>query len=132
MPIVQTINAKELDCIASVADRWSHSVSLDRVNSGSCGWCAPEVLRKHGEHLLSRGDPGAVKAAEREFRRSMDLARRQGALAWELRGAISLGRSWIAQGRFVEAQELVAPLYGRFGEGLDTADLRAARILLPA
>ena len=62
----------------------------------------------------------------------MDLARRQGALAWELRGAMSLARSWIGQGRFAEARELVAPLYGRFDEGLETADLRAARAIVSA
>jgi predicted ATPase len=107
-------------------------VSLDRVASEACGWCAPEVLRKHGEHLLQRADAADVEAAQRAFRRSMDLARRQGALAWELRGAISLARSWIAQGRFAEARELVAPLYGRFDEGLETADLRAARAIVSA
>jgi ATP/maltotriose-dependent transcriptional regulator MalT len=132
MPFVQTINAKELDCIASVADRWHHAVSLDRVASGSCGWCAPEILRKNGEYLLLRGDAAGVEAAEREFRRSMDLARRQGALAWELRGAMSLSRSWIGQGRFAEARDLVAPLYRLFDEGLDTADLRAARAIVSA
>jgi predicted ATPase/DNA-binding winged helix-turn-helix (wHTH) protein len=132
MPFAQTINAKELDCIASVADRWHHAVSLDRVAAGACGWCAPEILRKHGEYLLLRADAAAGEAAEREFRRAMDLARRQGALAWELRGAMSLARSWIGQGRFAEARELVAPLYGRFDEGLETADLRAARAIVSA
>lgn len=132
MPFVQTLNAKELDCIASVASRWHHSVSLERASSGLCGWCAPEVMRKRGEYMLQRGEPGAVEAAEREFRRSMDLARRQGALAWELRGAMSLARSWIRQGRFLEAREMVAPLYGRFEEGLDTPDLRAARDIVSA
>ncbi|HET7835803.1 MAG TPA: winged helix-turn-helix domain-containing protein, partial [Variovorax sp.] len=63
MPFAQTINAKELDCIASVADRWHHAVSLDRVAAGACGWCAPEILRKHGEYLLLRGDAAAVEAA---------------------------------------------------------------------
>jgi predicted ATPase/DNA-binding winged helix-turn-helix (wHTH) protein len=132
MPVAQTINAKELDCIASVAPHWNHSVSLNRVNSGSCGWCAAEVLRKHGEHLLRLGDAQAVDAAEQAFRRAMDMAHRQGALAWELRAATSLARGWIAQGRFAEARELVAPLYGRFDQGLTTADLRAARAIVSA
>jgi hypothetical protein len=127
MPIVQTINAKELDCIASVARCWSHSVSLQRVSSGAAGWCAAEILRKQGEHILGQGDQDAVAAAEHEFRRSMDIARRQGAVSWELRTATSQARLWIRQGRFSEARELVAPLYFRFQEGLDTADLRAAR-----
>jgi predicted ATPase len=34
------------------------------------------------------------------------------------------------QGRQVEARQLLAPLYGWFTEGLDTADLQEARALL--
>jgi len=132
IPVVQTINAKELDCIASVARDWNHSVSLNRLNSGSCGWCSAEILRKHGEYLLRRGDPDAIELAEREFRRSMDIARLQGALSWELRASMSLARSWIGQGRFTEAREVVAPLYARFKEGFDTSDLRAARAIVSA
>ena len=132
VPLVQSINAKELDCIASVAREWNHPVSLNRLNSGSCGWCSAEILRKHGEYLLRRGDPDAIESAEREFRRSMDIARLQGALSWELRAATSLARSWIGQARFTEARELVAPLYARFEEGFDTADLRAARAIVHA
>ncbi len=111
MPFAQTIDAKELDCIASVADRWRHAVSLDRVAAGACGWCAPEILRKHGveEVPVAARRRRRRRSRRREFRRAMDLARRQGALAWELRGAMSLARSWIGQGRFAEARELVAP-----------------------
>jgi ATP/maltotriose-dependent transcriptional regulator MalT len=132
MPVVQTSNPKELDCIASVAEHWSHTMSLDRVNSGACGWCAPEVLRKHGEHLLRLGDAQAVDAAEQAFRRAMAMAHVQGALAWELRAATSLARLWTAQGRFAQARELVAPLYGRFDQGAATVDLRAARAIVSA
>lgn len=132
IPVVQTINAKELDCIASVARDWNHSVSLNRLNSGSCGWCSAEIRRKHGEYLLRRGDTDAIEIAQREFRRSMDIARLQGALSWELRAAMSLARAWIGQGRFAEARELVAPLYARFKEGFETTDLRAARAIVSA
>jgi hypothetical protein len=37
---------------------------------------------------------------------------------------------WYQQGRTEPARELLAPLYGRFTVGFDTADLRAARTLL--
>jgi predicted ATPase len=62
----------------------------------------------------------------------MDIARLQGALSWELRASMSLARSWIVQGRFAEARELVAPLYARFKEGFDTSDLRAAHSIVSA
>jgi predicted ATPase/DNA-binding winged helix-turn-helix (wHTH) protein len=132
MPVVQTINAKELDCIASVADHWNHPMSLNRVSSGSCGWCAPEVLRKRGEYLLRLGDAPDVDAAELEFRRAMAMSQRQGALSWELRAATSLARAWVGRGRTAEACDLVAPIYGRFHEGLATSDLRAARAIVCA
>lgn len=130
MPVVQTINAKELDCIASVAPSWHHAVSQNRLHSGACEWSSAEVLRKHGEHLLQHGNADASASAEEAFRRAMDIARRQGALSWELRAAMSLARTWTGNGRFAEASELVAPIHARFSEGFETADLRLARTLV--
>jgi predicted ATPase len=130
MPAVQTINASELDCIASVAGHWHHLVSMNRLHAGACEWCSAEIVRKHGEHVLLGGGTDALERAEAEFRRAMDIARRQGALSWELRAASSMARAWIGQGRFSEARELVVPVYERFREGLDTADLKAARAII--
>ncbi len=48
----------------------------------------------------------------------------------ELRCATALGRLWHQQGRTEPARELLAPVYARFTEGFDTADLRAAKALL--
>ncbi len=48
----------------------------------------------------------------------------------ELRCATGLARLWHQQGRTEPARELLAPIYRRFTEGFDTADLRAARTLL--
>jgi hypothetical protein len=43
---------------------------------------------------------------------------------------MSLGRLWLARGKASKAQELLTSVYGRFSEGFETDDLRAARILL--
>jgi predicted ATPase len=43
---------------------------------------------------------------------------------------MSLSRLWIRQGKRDEARELLAPIYGWFTEGFDTADLQEAKILL--
>ena len=43
---------------------------------------------------------------------------------------MSLSRLWQHQGKRDEAHELLAPLYGWFTEGFDTADLQEARALL--
>ena len=49
---------------------------------------------------------------------------------WELRAATSLARLWRDQGRRAEARDLLAPVYGWFTEGFDTADLKDAKGLL--
>jgi len=71
-----------------------------------------------------------VGAADDHFRQALDWARRQGALSWELRAATSLARMWRDQGRGKDARELLAPVFGRFTEGFDTADLKEAKVLL--
>jgi predicted ATPase len=58
------------------------------------------------------------------------VARRQGALSWELRAATSLARRWRDQVRSKQARELLAPVYDRSTEGFATADLREAKSLL--
>ena len=43
---------------------------------------------------------------------------------------MSLCRLWQQQGKRDEAHELLAPIYGWFTEGFDTADLQEAKVLL--
>jgi predicted ATPase len=43
---------------------------------------------------------------------------------------MSLSRLWQQQGKREEAVELLAPIYGWFTEGFDTADLQEAKALL--
>ena len=43
---------------------------------------------------------------------------------------MSMARIWRGQGKRDEARELLAPVYGWFTEGFDTADLIAAKALL--
>jgi predicted ATPase len=90
-------------------------------------WASAELLRVKGELLLLQGTPGAAATAEDHFRQALDWARRQGALSWELRAATSLARLLRDQGRAADALALLQPVYDRFTEGFDTADLKAAR-----
>ena len=89
----------------------------------------PEALRIKGEVLLL-SNKADTSGAEDHFRRSLDLAHRQGALSWELRTAMSLARLRRDQGRIREARELLSSVHARFTEGFGTGDLRAARRLL--
>ena len=95
-------------------------------------WCVAELLRIKGELVLLERQPDAAAVAEDLFLQGLGWARDQGALAWELRTATSLARSWRDRGRTQDAHELLAPVYDRFTEGFDTGDLRAAEALLDA
>jgi predicted ATPase len=91
-------------------------------------WWEVEVCRLRGVLLLRQ--PGTPQAeAEAWLQRALDVARRQEAKSLELRAAMSLSRLWQQQGKRTEAQELLAPIYGWFTEGFDTADLQEARAL---
>jgi predicted ATPase len=70
--------------------------------------------------------------AEECFQQALAVARQQQAKSWELRVVLSLARLWQQQGRRAEARGLLAPIYGWFTEGFDTADLQEARALLEA
>jgi predicted ATPase len=85
--------------------------------------------RLHGELLLRQIVPDAPQA-EACFQQALDTARRQQAKSWELRAAMSLSRRWQRQGKRAAAYELLAPVYGWFTEGFDTADLRETKALL--
>ena len=73
---------------------------------------------------------GDANAAEEAFQKCLEVARRQGARSWELRGAMSLARLWHHVGRTSEARDLLAGVFGQFTEGFATPDLRDARELL--
>ncbi|HET6609733.1 MAG TPA: winged helix-turn-helix domain-containing protein [Rhodopila sp.] len=93
-------------------------------------WLVSDLLRIKGERLLLEGAQDMATEAEGLFRQALDQAGRQGALSLELRAATSLARLLRNQGRSVEATALLEPVYNRFTEGFDTADLKAAKALL--
>ena len=58
------------------------------------------------------------------------MARAQQAKSLELRAAMSLSPLWQQQGKRDEARQLLAPIYGWFTEGFDTAALQETKALL--
>ena len=89
---------------------------------------AAELHRLGGEALFAGA--GTVSEAETAIQQAIDVARRQNAKSWELRGAMSLARLRRQQGRPQEAVALLAPILGWFTEGFYTADLKEAKALL--
>jgi len=104
--------------------------ALDRARQNGGLRYVAELLRIKGEIVLQAGAPNAAGAAEELFRHAIDWGRRQDALSWELRGATSLARLYQRQGRTTHARKALAPIYGRFTEGFETADLVTAKALL--
>jgi TOMM system kinase/cyclase fusion protein len=88
-----------------------------------------ELYRLKGELLLTRSADDQA-AATTCFQHALAVARRQQAKSLELRAAMSLSRLWQQQGKRDAAHELLAPIYGWFTEGFDTADLKEAKALL--
>jgi predicted ATPase len=94
-------------------------------------WWEAELHRLQGELLLMPALPDEQQAAAC-FRQALAVARHQQAKSLELRAATSLARLWQGQGKRAAARELLAPTYGWFTEGFDTADLQEAKALLAA
>jgi predicted ATPase len=93
-------------------------------------WIFPELLRLKGELVLLHDAPNATAVAEDYFRQSVEWARRQDALAWELRTGMSLARLRHRQRKTSQARTLLGGVYRRFTEGFGTTDLVAAKALL--
>ena len=94
--------------------------------SGERTWQA-ELHRIHGLVLRAQNQ---LDEAQASLQRALHVAQTQQAKSLELRAATSLARLWGEQGRRVEALESLAPVYGWFTEGFDTADLKEATALL--
>ncbi|QZP30643.1 ATP-binding protein [Pseudomonas sp. DR48] len=114
---------------------------LQRADTGAAGWSTAEILRARADALMAQDNPSegdhreqarshTAIAAEEMLVRALNVARHQGALAWELRSATSLAQLWQRQGLYQQAHELLAPVYNRFTEGFATPDLHKVRCLL--
>jgi predicted ATPase len=114
-------NARVKEALATVAE------ALELTDER---WSDAELHRLKGEILLRLDDLDTAKKAEASFRASLDIAQRQGARSWELRAATSFARLWRDQGKRAQAHDLLAPVYGWFSEGFDSADLKEAKALL--
>jgi predicted ATPase/DNA-binding winged helix-turn-helix (wHTH) protein len=122
----------ELILAAINADRHNDAstwmATLDAEDPGPEHWWTPEILRAKGA-LALHVDKDAAKA-ESLFLRSIALAQKQGALAWELRTTLALSELWASQGRRKDALALLPAICDRFTEEVETTDLSKAQQLL--
>ena len=103
--------------------------TISQVEENGDFFFMPEALRVRGCALLSMPKP-PIDEAKIWFMRSLELSRRQSAQGWELRAATDLATLLAGQGRPEAASGLLQPIFERFVEGLETADLKAASRLL--
>ena len=94
--------------------------------SGEGGYLAELHRAKAELQRLVNDEAGA----EGSFQAAVQHASAQQAKSFELRAATGLARLLVQRGRRDEARAVLTPIYGWFTEGLETADLSAARSLL--
>jgi tetratricopeptide (TPR) repeat protein len=107
-------------------------VHLDaaRAHRASYGedYLAAEIDRLEG--LLRHQEQDAIEIVDQYLSRSLNTARRQGARLFELRTATAFARVLTERNERGRAVDLLAPVYGVFTEGFDTADMKAAKAVL--
>ena len=84
-----------------------------------------QLARAEIKYHSNTGDRG-----EADLLAAIAIARDQSARFFELRAATALADMWHDQGKVRQAHDMLAPVYGWFTEGFDTADLKKAKALL--
>jgi predicted ATPase/DNA-binding winged helix-turn-helix (wHTH) protein len=122
--------ADGLAAIGSLSEALSTVEAALELAKGRGGtWDMPELLRRSGVFLASRSRRDA-RAGDEAMSAAIELARRQGALAWELRATMALARERLRRGGSPDVMADLSTVYAQFSEGLDAPDLQAARSLL--
>jgi tetratricopeptide (TPR) repeat protein len=92
-----------------------------------------ELHRLRGELLLQSEDTAGSPPAPdgmAGLEKALEIARQQGASGLELRAAVGLSRRWYRMGREKDGRRLLEQICGRFEEGAETVDVKAARALM--
>jgi class 3 adenylate cyclase/predicted ATPase len=102
---------------------------LARAEALGENFCTAELHRLRARACLDL-DARAGQVAEAALDAALAAARRQSSRIFELRAACDLVRLWADRGERRKARDMLAPIYGWFTEGFNTADLKAAKALL--
>ena len=102
---------------------------LARAEATGEHFCTAELHRLGARACLAR-DARAGRVAEAALDAALADARHRSSRIFELRAACDLARLWADRGERRNAHNLLAPVYGWFTEGFNTADLKDAKTLL--
>lgn len=116
-----------VDIMTSIHCAFHRPVDVKRIEKTPQHWCAAEHFRAAGEHELAAG---RRTVAEKHFSHALSVALTQGAVAWEVRAAVSLARLKLQEDQRARARALLEPVVDRFPDGKVNADLTYARNLL--
>ena len=97
--------------------------------NGGVSFDLAEMFRVKGVLLTTMPSASAAEA-EKWLQRAIETAKKQRAIAWEIRAATTLARLWSREGRKDDARAVLDAAYRQFPTGLESADLRSARQLL--
>jgi predicted ATPase len=102
---------------------------LARAEATGEHFCTAELHRLRARACLAL-DASAGQVAEAALDAALAAARQRSSHIFELRAACDLARLWADRGERRKAHNLLAPVYGWFTEGFNTADLKDAKRLL--
>ncbi len=105
------------------------SDALVAVEQAGLRFHVAELHRLRGVLSLQQETPDEG-LAETCFQHALEIAQHQQAQSWALRAAVSSSQLWRQQGKSRAAHALLANVYNRFTEGVDTPDLQEAQALL--
>lgn len=101
---------------------------LSHVNQTGTHIQTAELFRIRGLALHVLREP--QDSVEQEFKRALNLAKKQEASTFEIRATIDLARLWQQQGKSNQAYQILKECYDWFTEGFDSVDLKEAHSLV--
>lgn len=103
--------------------------AISSVSEMGARFWLPDLLRTRGEALLKRPSPDHDEV-ESTLRKSIELARDQAAVGWELKAAVPLAQMLARRNRVAEALGVLEPIHAAHPEKSGTKDLDDAESLL--
>ena len=100
--------------------------ALSLVTTNGEMWLTPELYRMKAEIACAKASAEGEEVAEAWLRKSVALAREQGAASWELRSAIDLGRLMQRQDRPLDGKNELVPILNRFPANSGSREFRTA------
>jgi len=128
----QELTPYQAERLSTFAQHMLHPEPLAQALAGATNWCTAEILRRHGEALLTVDGANRLPEAEALFLKAIEISRKQNALVWELRNSLSLAKLWRETARTAQARDILIHACDRFPEGSTMPELVEAKAWLNA